>query len=114
MRLKDRIAVVTGAGQGDRAGLRGGTGEGLGADVVVADIDHATAQDAPRRSRGLEDAPWSTDTDVSSSGQIRAMVETTVSKFGRLDILVNTRESPSPSPRRRSPTRTGCASSTST
>lgn len=88
MRLKDKIAVVTGAGSGiGRAtALRFGR---EGATVVVADKNGAAAEqvsvaiaEAGGRARGME-------IDVTRSAEVKRMLDETVAAFGRLDILVN-------------------------
>ena len=83
MRLKDKVALITGAGCGFGEGIaRRFAAEG--AKVVVADIDPARAE---RVARAIQ--ARSCTVDVSKSDDVRAMVEATVGWFGRLDILVN-------------------------
>jgi 3-oxoacyl-[acyl-carrier protein] reductase len=87
-KLQDRVAVITGAG--------GGFGEGmalhfarLGARVVVADWrgDAAEAVAAAIVAEGGQ--ALAVTVDVTSDAEVRAMVEATQARFGRLDILVN-------------------------
>ena len=87
MRLENQIAIVTGAGGS------GGIGEAIarrlvaeGATVVVCDIDPDKA-DHVASVLGEKATPW--QCDVSRSDQFEAMVAETVTRFGRLDILVN-------------------------
>ena len=98
MKLKDRVAIVTGGSSG--------IGRGVclefareGARVVVADL-----QEAPKRGR-YHDRDVTTpttreiqniggqarfvQTDVADEGAVRALVETAVMAFGGLDIVVN-------------------------
>lgn len=97
MKLEGKVALVTGSGRGlGRAyALRLA---GLGADVVVNDIDMAAARQygeelsAPtvmdeiaalgRRSLGIV-------ADVTDSAQVATMFDQILGEFGRLDILVN-------------------------
>lgn len=87
MRLENQIAIVTGAGGS------GGIGEAIarrlvaeGATVAVCDIDRAKAEQVAGEL-GAQASPWTCD--VSRSDQFEAMVDGVVSRFGRLDILVN-------------------------
>lgn len=85
MRLKDKVAVVTGAGSGFGEGIaRRFVAEG--ARVVVADIN----EEAGRRvADGLGDAAAFVRADVSRDDEVRGMAEAAESRFGRVDILVN-------------------------
>ncbi|MCW3477622.1 glucose 1-dehydrogenase [Limobrevibacterium gyesilva] len=83
MRLKGKVAVVTGAG--------GGFGEGIarlyaqeGAKVVVADLN----ADAAGRVAG-EIGGVAVHGDVSKGADVQAMVDAAVTRFGGLDIVVN-------------------------
>src|SRR5579863_4672931 len=88
MRLKDKVAIVTGAAHGmGEAEARLFAQEG--AKVIVADIlaDEAERVAADiRRSNG--DALAAT-LDVTSEPQWRALIDKTLASYGRLDILVN-------------------------
>jgi len=86
MRLADRVAIVTGAAQGiGRAYALGLAAEG--AKVVVADILEGTETVEAIREHG--DSAIDIPTDVSDEASTRALAETTVQQFGRIDILVN-------------------------
>ena len=85
MRLKNKIALVTGAA----AGIGQATAELFareGATVVIADRDGARAQDV---ARNLGGAAMASTVDVSDSAQVKRMMDETVDRFGRLDVLVN-------------------------
>jgi pyridoxal 4-dehydrogenase len=82
MKLKDRVAIVTGAAQGigkaiaDRLAAEGAT-------VVVADLNgRAAERAAPAGGAGVE-------CDVSATDDVKRLVSETLSRFGRLDVLVN-------------------------
>ncbi len=88
MRLKGRVALITGAGQGiGRATALRFAGEG--ATVVIADADEAAAGE----TAGLVTEGGGTALALAGSVVIRAevqeMVQRVLSSFGRLDILVN-------------------------
>lgn len=88
MRLKDKVALVTGGGRGiGRDIVLAYAGEG--AHVVVNDIDpstaEATAQDAATRgSKSLAVAA-----DIAKSADIARLIEAAMAKYGRIDIVVN-------------------------
>jgi NAD(P)-dependent dehydrogenase (short-subunit alcohol dehydrogenase family) len=86
MRLKDRVAIVTG----------GATGIGLaivrrlvdeGAAVVIADISGAS--EATSGLAGSNQPVVPLEVDVSSEDSVALMVKRTIECLGRIDILVN-------------------------
>jgi NAD(P)-dependent dehydrogenase (short-subunit alcohol dehydrogenase family) len=89
MRLKDKVAIVTGAAHGmGEAEARLFAREG--AKVVVADVlgEQAEAVAADIRAGGGGDAIAAT-IDVTSEPAWVTLIDTTVVRYGRLDILVN-------------------------
>lgn len=86
--LKNKVAIVTGAGQGIGFGI----GEQFareGAHVVVAEIQHDKALAAAEHFSRLGAEALAIPMDVGKPVQIDAMVQTVVQKFGHIDILVN-------------------------
>jgi NAD(P)-dependent dehydrogenase (short-subunit alcohol dehydrogenase family) len=82
--LDDKVAVITGAGSGmGKASTMVFAREG--AKVLAADISGAEKDTAAEAG----DAVTPFHTDVTSEPDVEAMVERTVSEFGRLDILCN-------------------------
>jgi len=84
----DRVAIVTGAGQGIGRGIALGLAE-AGAHLVVAartrsDLDEVAALVEQRGRRALV-----VPTDVTDAGALENLVAQAVGEFGRLDILVN-------------------------
>jgi len=84
MRLKNKIAIVTGAGSGFGEGIAARFVE-QGAKVIVADIN---VENGTQVAEGLDNALFC-HVDVSKSADVKAMVDMAVSEFGGLDILVN-------------------------
>ena len=88
MRLKDKVIIVTGGGLGiGRAYSKGLAKEG--AKVVVADIQVEAARQVADEilTEGGEALPVAVD--VTSPEKTREMAETTVKRYGRIDVLVN-------------------------
>ena len=88
MRLKDKVAIITGAAHGiGKAYARRFAEEG--AHVVIADID---AQGGEATAKAIIDASgsaWARNSDVRSLPNLEGLMRETVKKFGRIDVLVN-------------------------
>lgn len=84
MKLKDRVAIVTGSAQGIGKAIADKLAE-EGARVVVADINGDGAAAAAATIPGA----LGLAVDVSDPAQVAGMVSDTVARFGTLDILVN-------------------------
>jgi NAD(P)-dependent dehydrogenase (short-subunit alcohol dehydrogenase family) len=89
MRLKNKVAVVTGGGSGFGAGICAKFVR-EGAQVVVADINLQAAMDV---AAALGPAARALRVDVTDSTDVRLMMEAAELHFGRLDILVNSFQS---------------------
>ena len=89
MRLKDKKAIVTGAGRGiGRAVALAFAREG--ADVVVNyQSNDAAAKETVEAIQALGRKAIPVKTDVSNYGDVKAMVDRALKEFGGLDILVN-------------------------
>lgn len=87
-RLTDRIAIVTGAGQG--------IGRGIAlrfarehATVVIADHDQAAAEHTCEEIRAEGGETLAVPTDIADKEQVDALVAATIERYRRIDILVN-------------------------
>lgn len=88
MRLKDKVAIVTGAGSGFGEGIaRRFAAEG--AKVVINDLDLAGATRVAADISDRGDAVQVKLGDVSKDADVAALVEFARATFGRLDIIVN-------------------------
>ena len=88
MRLKDKTAIVTGAGSGFGAGIASRFAR-EGARVVVNDLH---ADDAKRTVAAIEregGRAIACAGDVSKDGDVARLVASAIDAFGRLDIVVN-------------------------
>jgi NAD(P)-dependent dehydrogenase (short-subunit alcohol dehydrogenase family) len=88
MRLKDKVAIVTGSGTG--------IGQGIaelfareGAKVVVAELDGASGRSVADGIARAGGTAIFQRTDVSKEADVRAMVDAAVGRFGTVNILVN-------------------------
>ncbi len=88
MNLEDKVALITGASSGiGRALAR--RFAGLGAKVVVADINEAGGQETVDMIAQAGGEAVFARCDVTSLDDARAAVATARERFGRLDVLVN-------------------------
>jgi 3-oxoacyl-[acyl-carrier protein] reductase len=88
VKLKDKIAIVTGGGSGIGRGIALAYAR-EGADVVVVDRNLAGAQETIAGVEAAGRKGLAIQTDVAVPAQIDAMVAATVQAFGRIDVLVN-------------------------
>jgi NAD(P)-dependent dehydrogenase (short-subunit alcohol dehydrogenase family) len=86
--LAGRVAVVTGGGTGIGRGAALVLAE-YGSDVVLAGRRPEPLQSTAREVSALGRRALALPTDITAAGQCEALVERTLSEFGRLDILVN-------------------------
>ena len=85
MKLINKVAFVTGAGQGmGRAIVRHFAEQG--ADVVAADINLEAAR---QTIEGLGDNAMAVDCNVADSDSVATAMAAVYARFGRFDVLVN-------------------------
>jgi 3-oxoacyl-[acyl-carrier protein] reductase len=87
-RVQDRVAVVTGAANGLGRAIAMRLAE-EGAIVVGGDVDEAGLTRTVQAVVSRGGIAMGVVGDVTEPGPARRLVETTVERFGRLDILVN-------------------------
>jgi NAD(P)-dependent dehydrogenase (short-subunit alcohol dehydrogenase family) len=86
--IKDKVAIITGSG--------GGIGGAIalryareGAKLVLADIDGRTAESRTAEISSMGCDAFAIIADVTDKKSVQQMVQTTVDRWGRIDILVN-------------------------
>jgi len=88
MRLKDKVAIITGGAEGiGKAYALGFAKEG--AKIVVADINLPASKALVEILKSQGNEAVAVKTDVSSVADTQNMVEKTLKKFGKVDILIN-------------------------
>jgi len=85
MRLKDKVAIVTGAASGFGAEIARSYAR-EGANVVIADLNEAGALAVAQE---IGSAALAIRCDVTRRGDIDAVLDATVQNFGGVDIVVN-------------------------
>jgi 3-oxoacyl-[acyl-carrier protein] reductase len=88
MRLKNKVAVITGGAQGiGRAVALGMAREG--AKVVVADLQSEKAGSVADEVKILGGDALGLEVNVAAESSVKRLAEATFAEFGRVDILVN-------------------------
>ena len=88
MRLRDKIAIVTGAGSGFGEAIARRYAE-EGAKVIVNDVDPASAKRVAGSIVQEGGKAAAQQGDVTQSAQVKAMVQCALDQYGGLDIVVN-------------------------
>lgn len=87
--LKDKVALVTGSGNGLGAEIAVRMAE-AGAQVVVNNVrDEAGAQATLRRIQDAGEQAIYTRADVAQAADVQRLVASCIEAFGRIDILIN-------------------------
>src|SRR5574343_86116 len=94
MRLKDKIAIVVGAGQSPGEGVGNGRATALtfareGAKVLCVDHNLASAEETVGMIRKGQGTAFPFKADVSKETDIKAFVADAHKRWGRIDILHN-------------------------
>jgi NAD(P)-dependent dehydrogenase (short-subunit alcohol dehydrogenase family) len=86
-RLEGKVAIVTGAASGNGRGMAVRFAE-EGADVVVADVDAAGAEETARQVEALGRRALARRCDVSQKAEVDALVAAAVERLGGIDVAV--------------------------
>jgi NAD(P)-dependent dehydrogenase (short-subunit alcohol dehydrogenase family) len=93
--LNDKVALITGAGNGIGRGVARRFAR-EGAAVVIAEIDAANGTEAARECEALGGRAFFVPTDVTRKDSVENAVAAAVERFGGLDTLVNNAFVPTP------------------
>jgi NAD(P)-dependent dehydrogenase (short-subunit alcohol dehydrogenase family) len=92
MRMKDKVAIIIGAGQGPGEGMGNGRATAIlfareGARVLAVDLNLASAEEtaALARKEGGECVPF--EADVTREASLEAAIDEGMRRFGRIDVL---------------------------
>lgn len=88
MRLKEKVAFISGSGNGIGKAIASRFAQ-EGALVVVNDIDQNRTDETVAEISGMGGSAFGFVADVSDSSQVDKVCQIILDKFGRLDILVN-------------------------
>src|ERR1700692_4381836 len=94
MRLKDRIAIVVGAGQSPGEGMGNGRATALtfareGAHVLCVDHNLESAQETAHMTGAKGGTAVAFKADATRQAELKAMVSDAHARWGRVDILHN-------------------------
>jgi NAD(P)-dependent dehydrogenase (short-subunit alcohol dehydrogenase family) len=94
MRLKDKVAIVVGAGQSPGEGMGNGRATALtfareGARVLCVDNRLESAQETVDLIKAKQGTAAAFKADVTKAKDIKAMVAEAMGKWGRIDVLHN-------------------------
>ena len=88
MRLAGKVAVVTGGGSGIGRGIVLAMAQ-EGADIAIPDIQVINADKVAAEVKALGRTALPMKTDVTSSADVKAMVDRVRDAFGKIDVVVN-------------------------
>jgi 3-oxoacyl-[acyl-carrier protein] reductase len=88
LKLKGKVALVTGAAQGIGKAVALLLARN-GADIIVSDINLEKAEETAREVEGLGQRALAVKTNVAEANDVEKMVQTALERFGRIDILIN-------------------------
>ena len=86
--MGEKVAIVTGGGQGLGRAFSTALAE-KGTTIIIAEINGDKADRVATEIRDVGGKAIAIETDVRSEESVGMMVEKAISKFGRIDILLN-------------------------
>jgi len=88
MRLKDKVAIITGGGRGIGKALAFGFAN-QGATIVAAARTESEVIEVAEKVKLLGKESLGIVCDVSKEEDVKNLVSTTINKFGKIDVLIN-------------------------
>ena len=89
MNLKDRVAIVTGAGTGIGRAVAEHFAKGGAKVIVNYSQSHDAAEEVVRAIKAAGGTAIAIAADVSKQAGAKSLIEKTIAEFGRIDYLVN-------------------------
>ena len=88
MKLKNKVAIVTGGGKGIGEEISLGLAK-EGAKVVVADLDKENSSNVVKEILKNSGKAIYVETDVSNEASVKNLISETINRFDQIDILIN-------------------------
>ncbi len=88
MKLKDKVALIAGGGQGIGEGISLCLAE-EGADVAIADIKGDNAKKVAEKAKAMGRKALAVTADLTEENEVKRVVQETVNFFGWIDILIS-------------------------
>jgi NAD(P)-dependent dehydrogenase (short-subunit alcohol dehydrogenase family) len=88
MRLKDKVAIITGGGRGIGKALAFGFAN-QGATIVAAARTESEVIEVAEKVKLLGKESLGIVCDISNEEEVKNLVSTTMNKFGKIDVLIN-------------------------
>lgn len=88
MNLKNKVAIITGAGRGIGHAIALELAKN-GADCVIADIDESSANSVVNEIKSIGRKAIAIKTDVSVPEDVERLIQSSLKEFQKVDILVN-------------------------
>ncbi|HJX34090.1 MAG TPA: 3-oxoacyl-ACP reductase family protein [Desulfatiglandales bacterium] len=89
MKLKDKVAIVTGSSRGIGKAIAEAYGENGASVVVNYSSSRKAAEEVVNRIKGFGMRAIAVRADVAKKEEVGILVQAAVGEFGRIDILVN-------------------------